>query len=185
VPHGVAEIQDAPQVALAFVGGHDLGFDPHRIRDDSIDQRRLLREHRFGGIVQHPEQIRIANDAALDDFVKARAILALRQRSQQVGIDQHDEWLVKAPHQILARDQIHSGLAAYRGVDLRQQRRGNLNQRHAAHENRGEESADVIDDAATEGDHDARTIGAGGRHFLGETLDFRQALVAFATRKKQ
>ena len=48
---------------------------------------------------------------------------------------------MKAAQQILARDQIHAGLAADRGVHLRQQRGGNLNHRNAAHEDRRQESA--------------------------------------------
>ena len=46
---------------------------------------------------------------------------------------------------------LDRGLAAERGVDLRQQRGGNLDDRNAAHENGGEKTGHVADNAAAEG----------------------------------
>ena len=89
------------------------------------------------------EQIGVADHAALDDFVEAGAVLARGQGPEDVGIDQDRQGLVKAADQVLAGDQIHAGLAAYRGVHLSQQRGGDLNHGNAAHEDRRQESGDV------------------------------------------
>ena len=82
--------------------------------------------------------------------------------SSTAGIDQHGQRLMKAADQVLAADQVDAGLAADGRVHLRQQRGGDLQDRDAAHEDRGEESGHVVDDAAAERDDDAGAVGAAG-----------------------
>ena len=40
VAERVSEIQDAAEVAFPLIGGHDLGFDAHRIGDDTLEGLR-------------------------------------------------------------------------------------------------------------------------------------------------
>ena len=45
VPEGVAEIQDAPQIAFPLVGGDHFGFHAHRFGDDVVDGAGDSRQH--------------------------------------------------------------------------------------------------------------------------------------------
>src|SRR5215472_7197792 len=55
-------------------------------------------------------------------------------------------------HQVFARCEIDSGLAAYRRVDLRQQSGGHLNPVDATQINRGGKTGEITDDTAAERD---------------------------------
>ena len=100
------------------------------------------------------------------------------------GIDQHCQRLMEAADQVLAADQVYAGLAADGGIHLCQQRRGHLHHRNATHENGGEESSHIADDAAPERDHDAGAIAAAVRHLFGRTFDTHQPLLFFARSQK-
>ena len=80
VPVGVAEIQDAPQIALALVGRNHFGLDAHRFGDHPVHHFRRARQHGVRLPGQQAEQFRAANDAALDHFEQPGAVLALGQR---------------------------------------------------------------------------------------------------------
>ena len=80
------------------------------------------------------EDRRIADDAVLHRLEQAGAILALRQRRQHIGINQHRQRLMEGANQVLARRKIHAGFAADRRVHLRQQSCWDLHHRHSAHE---------------------------------------------------
>ena len=121
----------------------------------------------------------------LDDFEQARAIFALRQRTQQRGIYQHRQRLVKAADQILAGRQIHSGFSANGRIHLPQQRRGNLDQGNAAHEDCSQKARDIGDDSAAHRDHQASAVRALLNHLFGQRFHFRQSLARFAARKQE
>ena len=81
--------------------------------------------------------------------------------------------------------QVHTGLAADSRVHLRQQRGGDLEQRDAAHEDGGQESGHIGDDAAAVGDHHAGAVAAEFDHFVGQHFEGRQALLLFAARQEE
>ena len=96
----------------------------------------------FGGIalqdavpilLEADEKFHIADNAALDGFIKAGAKLAVGQCLQNSGIDQHDARMVKGSDQILPGNEINSGLSADGGVDLREHGCGHLHKLHAPH----------------------------------------------------
>ena len=126
VAEGVAEIEDAAEVAFALVGGDHFALHADGIGDDAVDGLRLASQHLAAAIGEKAEQIRFANDAGFDDFVEAGAVFAFGKRVQKRGIDQHRERLVETADEVLAGDEVDAGLAAERGVDLREQRGGNL-----------------------------------------------------------
>ena len=113
------------------------------------------------------------------------AIFALGQGIERGGIDQHRQRLMEAADQVLAGDQVDAGLAADGGVHLRQQRGRNLQHRNAAHEDRGQKSGHIVDDAAAECDHDARAIGAVRDHLFRHGFERRQSFVRFAAGEEQ
>ena len=93
-----------------------------------------------------------------------------RQGREQAGIDEHRQRLMEAADQVLADRQVDAGLAADGGVHLRQQRGGDLQHRNAAHEDGGQKSAHVGDDAAAEGDDHAGAVAARAHHFARRAL---------------
>ena len=125
------------------------------------------------------------DDAGLDDFVEARVEFALREGGEDGGVDQDSERLVEGSDEILACGEVRSGFATNGGVDLSEERGGNLNNRDAPHVDGGEETAKVVDDAATEGDDEAGAVGTTIGHLLGEGFDMRHPLVFFRTGEKE
>ena len=183
VAEGVAEIQDAAQVAFALVAGDHLAF----IRTESAMMRSTASGVRAStsSLCSHQEceELGVADDAGLDDFVEAGAVLAVGQGVEHGRVDEDGERLVEAADQVLAADEVHAGLAADRGVHLGEQGGRDLEHGNAAHEDGGQEAGHVVDDAAAESDHHARAVGAALHHLLGKLLHGRQALLVFAAGK--
>ena len=60
---------------------------------------------------------------------------------------QDEAWLIERPDHVLAQRMVDTGLAADRRVDLGEQRRGNLEKRHATQVHGGCEAREVSDHA--------------------------------------
>ena len=87
--------------------------------------------------------------------------------------------------EVLAGEEVDAGLAAEGRVHLGEQRGGQADVADAAHVDGGEESGDVADDAAAEGEQDGVAVGPGEGKLLGEGLDRGKALVRFARGEKE
>ena len=94
----------------------------------------------------------VAEHAVFGDLGVAGAELARRQRVEHGGIGHHQYRLVKRAEQILAVRRIDPGLAADRGIDLRQQRGRHLHEIDAAAQDRGGKAGEIADHAAAERD---------------------------------
>ena len=90
--------------------------------------------------------------AVLDDLGEPGGELALGQRRERVGVREHHARLVEGADHVLAERMVDRGLAADRGVDLREQRRRDLDERHAALIDGRGEAGEVADDAAAQRD---------------------------------
>ena len=55
---GVAEIENAAEVAFALVARDHFAFHPHGIGDDAVDRRVLARQHRGAVFGEIGEQLR-------------------------------------------------------------------------------------------------------------------------------
>src|SRR5579884_239168 len=88
--------------------------------------------------------------------------------------------MVEAADEVLAGDEVDAGLAAKRGVDLREQRSRDTDVANAAHIDGGEEAGEVADDTASEGEQDGVAVGPGVDQLLGKGFDLSHALVALA-----
>ena len=93
--------------------------------------------------------------------------------------------LMEGAQQVLAALQVHARFSAHCGVHLGQQRRRDLNNRYAPHENRRQKTAHVAADTAAESHHDARPIRAPGQHLVGQGFQHGQALVRLPAREVQ
>ena len=96
------------------------------------------------------EEVRIVDDAVLDDLAEARVDLALRQRLHHGEVHEYGLRLVKGPDEVLAERVVDGYLAADARVDLRQEARRQLHERNAAHVRRRDEPCEVADDTAAE-----------------------------------
>ena len=91
---------------------------------------------------------------------------------------------IKSADEIFAFRQIHAGFAADRTVNLRNERRGNMNQPHAAKIARGCKACDVADDAASHSHNRRMAIRARANQLARDFFHARKALRGFRVVKK-
>ncbi len=124
----------------------------------------------------------VAKQAVFGDFGVAGAEFALRQRIKQSRIGNNQNRLMESADEILAVAGVDGGLAADRGVHLRQQCGRHLDIIEAApHHGRGE-SGEIADDAAAERDDKIAALDARGDDGLANLFEDRKAFRAFAGR---
>ncbi len=118
---------------------------------DGVGPRLGITAEQGRGVGGAPrEKCGIVDQSVFDDLGVSRAQLAQGQRIERVRIGEHQRWLVKGADQVLARRGIDCGLAADTGIDLREQRRGELDKAAAALEDRRGKPGQVADDAPAE-----------------------------------
>jgi len=185
VADGVAEVENAAEVAFFFVGGDDFALDADALADDGLEAGGVEGED-FGGVEGHfVEEGLAADDTALEDFVEAGAVFALGEGAEDFGVDQDGEGLVEAADEVFAGEEIDAGFAANGGVDLAEEGGGDLEDGDAAEEDGGEETGDVGNDAAAEADDEAGAVGAVSHHLFGEGFDLAEAFFVFAAGEEQ
>ena len=97
------------------------------------------------------------SNAYFDHLAEAAPELAVGQRAQPRGIDQHRAGLVERADEVLALREVDAGLAADRGIDHREQGRGHLHDVDAAVVHRRGERSGIADDTTAERDDGIRT----------------------------
>ena len=110
--------------------------------------------------LQPGEEGGIAEQPVFGDLGIAGAEFALRQRVEQRGVGDHQDRLMEGADQVLAVRRIDAGLAADRGIDLRQQRGRHLHEVEAAPHARRGEAGEIADHAAAERDDQIAALDA-------------------------
>src|SRR5262249_1159138 len=82
--------------------------------------------------------------------------------------------------EVLAVAGIDRGLAADRGIDLRQQRGGNLNIVETTADNRGGKAGEIADDTAAERHHHIGALDARGNQRFADSLEHRETFRSLA-----
>ena len=165
VADGVAEIEQGPQAgALLLVLRHDPGLD----RDVAGDERREGGAR--GGGIEVVEHGGVADDGVLDDLGKAFAVFAVGQGFEREGIGEHQPWLVEGADEVFTGTGVDAGLAADGAVDLRDDGGGNLHAGDAAEVDGGDESGEVANHPAAEGDDKRTAVEAGGEQPVDEAF---------------
>src|SRR6267142_716129 len=149
----MAEIEDSPQVALFFVGHHDVRLDCGTCCNKALDGCRIAIPEQRGILFEILEQRRITNDAVLERFEKTAGVLPVRQRFQKERIGKDEPRLMKRADEIFRDAVVHTGLAADTGIHLGEESCWYLNHGDAAHVQRRDESCHVAHDAAAQGNH--------------------------------
>ena len=129
-----------------------------------------------------PKILRIAEEPELGGLDVAGAELARRQGGQRVDVGEHEARLVEGADEVLALGRIDAGLAADRGVDLRQQRGRHLHEAHAASHDACGEAGEIADNAAAERDHEIAALEAHLEQPLRQPRQHRKALGPLAGR---
>ena len=91
---------------------------------------------------------------------------------------------MKGADQVLAMPCVDRGLAADRGIDLRQQRSRHLHVIETAARHGGGEAREIADHAAAQRDDEVATLDAGGDQRLADGLEPAEALRALAFRDR-
>ena len=87
---------------------------------------------------------------------------------------------MKGADQVLALRQVDAGLAADRGIHLREQARRHLHEAHAAAQNRGGKAGEVAHHAAAEGNHDVAALHAELEQSLAKLGEHGKTFARFA-----
>ena len=105
------------------------------------------------GLLQQGKQLCRADTAVLDHLAHTVTKEHIRQGTQHLRINQHQNRLVKGTAQILAHRQIHAGFTAHRGVHLSQQCRGYLHKINAPQINGSRKSGHIAAHTAAQRNH--------------------------------
>ena len=130
---GMAEVQDRTQTRLALVLLHHLRLDLARAPNRVAQRRVVARQQRVDVDLQPIEESHVGDRPVFDDLGQAGAEFARRQRVERVEVGHHAQGLVEGADHVFAERVVDPGLAADRGVDLRQQCGRHLHKRHTAH----------------------------------------------------
>ena len=174
VPEGVAEIEQRPLAGLALVAADDrrLHAAAHR---DGVLARGSAGEHLLPVGLEPGEEGGVAEQPVFGDLGIAGAELARRQRIEQRGVGDHQHRLMKGADQVLAVPRIDRGLAADRGIDLRQQRGRYLHVVETAADDRGGEAGEIADHAAAERHHEVAALDARGDQRLADGFEHAES----------
>ena len=130
MPEGVSEIEDAAQVAFAFVELDDPAF---RLQARShVGAQRRVAETPRGDVGADPgERPRRVDDRELDDLAVARPHVILRERVDEPLTHQDALRRRKRADLVLERTEIHAALRTDAAVRHGEQRGRNVNVRNA------------------------------------------------------
>ncbi len=129
------------------------------------------------------EKFSVADHAVLDDLSIARQQLTVWQGCERAGIGQHQDRLMKGPHQILALRRVDRGLAADRTVDLCQQGGWNLHVIDAAQQRCGGKAGKIADHAAPQSDQRGAALDAERQYVLAQFGEMGEILGLLAGRQ--
>ena len=162
VAHGVAEVQDRAETALALVPAHDLGLDLAGALDDMGKRIRVEREDLFAVLVEVFEESRVPDHAVLDHLGHAGEELFPGEAFEHAEVHQDLFRLVEGADHVLAHGMVHAGLAAHAAVHHGEERGRDLDKGDAAHERGCGETREVADHAAAERDQRRLAVEAVG-----------------------
>src|SRR6476659_120126 len=144
--------------------------------------RRPAREHVAPVRVEPGEERGVTDQSVFGHFGISGTELARRQGIEQRRVGEDQDRLMKCTDQVLAVAGIDCGLAADRGIDLRQQRGRHLHVIESATENGGREPGEIADDAAAQRQHEIRTLDACSNQPFAHALEHWNAFRALARR---
>ncbi len=181
VAQRVPEIErDPASVALLpFVGGDDDDLRPRRpldhLRDGARFERGLVAARdRLAVGLEEREQPLVAEGRHLHRLAERRPPLPLGQRPEEGDVDDDRRRLMEGADEVLALRQVDPCLAADRRVDLGDERRRDVDERHASEPGRGEEARRVAERSAADRDDRFVAFRPNAGQLSGRLLDDRR-----------
>ena len=181
----VSVVEESAPAGFPLILRDDLSLDLAGARDGVRQRRVVQRQQRIGILFQPLKELGVRYHTIFDDLRNSGLELALRERTQEIHVGQHRNRLMKRSDEILARRMIDGRLPANGGVDLRQQRRWNLDEVDAPLIGSRSETRDVTDDAAAERDESRRSVVPPGDQEIHDRTIVREILLTLAIRKGQ
>jgi hypothetical protein len=126
--------------------------------------------------------LEVGDEGVFDDLRETGAQFSGREGLEKERIGPHGPGLAKETDAVFDPIEIDAQLAAHGGVDLREERGGNLDKIHAALEGTGTKAAHVTDDAAAEVEQAPVATGARPEKLLPDVLAGAERFVLFARR---
>ena len=186
VAERVAEIEQLAVAGLALVARDDRGLGAAAHRDGVFARGTsggiAAGEYVFPIGFEPGEEGGVAEQAVFGDFGVAGAEFALRQHVKQSRVGDNQDRLMESADEVLAVAGVDGGLAADRGIDLRQQRGRHLHVIEPAPHHRRGESGEIADDAAAERDDEIAALDARGDDGLADLFEDRKAFRPLAGR---
>ncbi len=177
----VAEIEQRALAALALVARHRAGLGPAAHRDGMLPRRAACEDIPPVGF-QPGEEGLVADQSVFDDLGIAGAEFTRGQGVEQRRIRDNENWLLESADQILAVLRIDSGLAADRGIHLRQQRGRNLRHFQSAPHHCRRETGEITDHAAAKRHHHIAALNALRDQRFAYALEYAEAFRLLALR---
>src|SRR5205814_7388464 len=143
----------------------------HVPKRDGVAKERL---QRIG--FQPAEELGIPNSAALRDFRIPGTHFTGRKRRKELGVCNHDPWLMKQADKILAFRYVNGRLATHGGIHLSEQGGGDVCMADATLHQTRRQASKIADDAATERHNQSRSIEAKADQFTAQRLERLEAL---------
>ncbi len=131
VAKGMAKIENGANSGFAFVFGHYPCLGLAGALDSFGQCRRVQLDELLHMLLKPVHERGITNQAVLYHLGQPGRKLARWQCAQGIGINNHGFGLVEGTNHVLAQLMVDTGLAAYRGIHLRQQCGRHLNETDA------------------------------------------------------
>src|SRR5690348_9869601 len=158
VAESVAEIEDFAEAGLALVAADDASFDLKRAGNQIGECRRITTQNSIEIFLQIGKELRVRDDAVLDNFGEAAAVLAFWQGFEGGRINEDEAGRIKSADEVLPFGQIHAGFSTDVAVHLCDQGSGDLHKLHSAETSGSGESRDVADHPAAHSNEERLAI---------------------------
>ena len=157
---GMPEIQQRSLTLFLLVGRNDFRLVLAGTCDSKHQCIRPTSQHIVEILLQPFQERQVAYQPVLDNLGQARSQFSVRQRGQNVGIGQHNFWLVKRADHVLSARVVDRGLATNGGVDLCKQGRRDLDERDASLVASSRKAGEIPDHATAKGNQCSGSITA-------------------------
>ena len=185
VAESVSEIEDHTQAGFALVDADDFGFHRDRCCNDAIECSGVAGKDFFAIGFEEAEKVGIANNSGFDALEESGAEFTRRQSRENVSISEDSDGLMEAADEVFSGGEIDSGLSADSRVDLREERRGNLDVGDSPHVDCGEKASHIADYASAKGDEKRRAVCSSSGKLGGEAIEVCQTFLLLAGRMEE
>ncbi len=176
----MTQIERGALALLGLVGGHHLGLVAKGTLDGFGEGLTVAGQQALEIGLDPFEEGQIPDQAVFDDLGEASPQLAVRQGAEGGDVGQHQPGLVEGTDHVLAERMVDRRLATDGRIDLCEQCRRHLDERHAAQIGRRGETRQVADDAAAERDQRRLALAARAEQLVEQPVERFPGLVCLA-----